>query len=99
MGKDVEAVPDVDTAGCAALGGPKHCFHLEESALALGNRRDAETQVELEDTEEQEQEAVVAGESGLKGSLLDFSLGLHAVAGQHVSHVVEDHRPDAMFFS
>src|SRR5690349_5262923 len=99
VGEVIEAVSEVDAAGGAALEGAKHRFHVEQPAVPFCDRRDANAEVELEDAEEQEQEAVVARESSLERGLLDLVLGLGAVARKNVADVVEHHCTDAVLLA
>src|SRR5699024_9508113 len=89
--EQVEVVADVEGAIATALKRAQHLGHVEKSYLGFGNRRDLHADVKLQNAEQQEQEAVGANEAGLKCGLLDFTLRIHAVAGEHVPHIVKHH--------
>ena len=69
----VKLVGQVDPARGAATTRLEHERNVEQSLIALRDGGDPHADVELEDAEEEKQKAVPAGETGLKGGLLDLA--------------------------
>src|SRR5262249_20178099 len=80
--EDIELLAEIELAGCAACRCTKHAIDIEETLLRLRDRREPHSDVELQDSEEQEHEAIVSNVAGLKRSLLDLALWIDAVSGE-----------------
>ena len=86
--EQIEAVGD--PAGTPHRARPRAGSSTDRStALGRGDRCEAQPDVELDQAEHQEHEAVLAEESGLESGLLDLRPPGRPVARQHVAHVVE----------
>jgi len=84
-------VAQVHLAGGAPLRGPEHLRHVEQARESIRHRRHLHAEMELDDHEHQEREAVFPDEPALERALLDLALGPRVVAREDVPEIVEDH--------
>src|SRR5262245_31604530 len=90
-GERVPVVAEVHFAGRAPLRCAQNLGHVEEPGVAIRYRRHLHAEVELDDHEHQECEAVLPDKAALERTLLDLALGPRVVTREHVTEVVEHH--------